>query len=51
MYRKYVFVYLYEWGLMDEDLNDRNNWRKKIIQLSNSLMDAGRCANIVRPAK
>jgi hypothetical protein len=40
-----------EKGLMEEDWNDRNNWRKKIIQLSNSLMGAGRCGNIVKPAK
>jgi hypothetical protein len=30
-----------EKGLMEEDWNDRNNWRKKIIW-SNCLMGAGR---------
>jgi hypothetical protein len=38
-------------GLMEEDWNDRNNWRKKIIYWSNSLMGAGRCENIVQPAE
>jgi hypothetical protein len=40
-----------EKGLMSEDWNDRNYWRKKIIYLSNSLMGPGRCGNIVQPAK
>jgi hypothetical protein len=40
-----------EKGLMEENWNDRNNWRKKIIYLSNCLMGAGRCGNIVQPAK
>jgi hypothetical protein len=37
-----------EKGLMEEDWNDRSNWRKKILLLS---MGAGRCGNIVQPAK
>jgi hypothetical protein len=37
-----------EKGLMEEDWNDRSNWRKKILYLS---MGAGRCGNIVQPAK
>jgi hypothetical protein len=36
-----------EKGVMEEDWNDRSNWRKK-IQLS---MSAGRLGNIVQPAK
>jgi hypothetical protein len=40
-----------EKGLMEEDWNDRNNWRKKIIYWSNCLMGAGRCGNIVQRAK
>jgi hypothetical protein len=39
-----------EKGLMEEDWNDRNNWRKKIIEWSNCLIGAGRCGNIVQPA-
>jgi hypothetical protein len=34
--------------LMEEDWNDRSNWRKKILQLS---MGAGRCGNILQPNK
>jgi len=30
---------------MEEDWNDRGNWRKKI------QMGAGRCGNVVQPAK
>jgi hypothetical protein len=37
-----------EKGLMEEDWNDRSNWRKKILLLS---MGAGRRGNIVQPAK
>jgi hypothetical protein len=37
-----------EKGLVEEDRNDRHNWRKKIIQL---IMGAGRCEHIVQPAK
>jgi hypothetical protein len=40
-----------EKGLMEEDWNDRNNWRKKIIKLSNCVMGAERCVNIVQTAK
>jgi len=35
-----------EKGLMEEDWNDRGNWRKKII----CYMGAGRCGNVVQPA-
>jgi hypothetical protein len=37
-----------EKGLMEEDWNDRSSRRKKILYLS---MGAGRCGNIVQPAK
>jgi len=37
-----------EKGLMEEEWSDRDNWRKKIIKL---LMGAGRCGNILQPAK
>jgi hypothetical protein len=33
-------------GLMEEDWNVRSNWRKY-----NCQMGAGRCGNIVQPAK
>jgi len=39
-----------EKGLMEEDWNDRGNWRKKIIS-RNCQIGAGRCGNIVQPAK
>ena len=34
--------------LMEEDWNDRDNWRKNIY---NCEMGAGRCRNVVQPAK
>jgi hypothetical protein len=34
--------------LMEEDWNDRSNWRKKIIQLLNGRR---RCGNIIQPAE
>jgi hypothetical protein len=37
-----------EKGLMEEDWTDKSNWRKKTLYLS---MGAGRCENIVQPAK
>jgi hypothetical protein len=40
-----------EKGLMDGAGTDRHHWRKKKIYLTNSLMGAGRCGNIVQPAK
>jgi hypothetical protein len=33
-----------EKGLVEEDWNERHNWRKKITQL---IMGAGRCEHIV----
>jgi len=35
--------------LMEKDWNDRRNWRKRIISLSNGR--TGRSGNIVQPAK
>jgi hypothetical protein len=37
-----------EKGLKEEDWADRNNWRGR---LHNCEMGAGRCGNIVQPAK
>jgi len=37
-----------EKGLIEEDWNDKGNWRKKITLL---LMGAGRCGNVEQPAK
>ena len=34
--------------LIQEDWNDRSNWRKKILLLSNGRK---KCGNIVHPAK
>ena len=34
--------------LMEEDWNDRNNWRRKIYHCH---ICAGRCGNIVQPVK
>jgi hypothetical protein len=36
-----------EKGLVEEDWNDRHNWRKKIYL----VMGAGRCEHIVQPAR
>jgi hypothetical protein len=46
-----IRVLMGEKVLMEEDWNYGNSWRKKIICLLNSLMGAGRCGNIVQPAK
>jgi len=37
-----------EKGLVEEDWNDREEWRKRYYKCS---IGAGRCGNVVQPAK
>ena len=37
-----------EKGLVEEDWNDRDEWRKRYYKCS---VGAGRCGNVVQPAK